>query len=124
MKNKYSVSEVASLLGVNKETLRRWDRNGKFKSKRHPINNYRYYNHEQIQSLVKELQLEFATKKGNSILPVPFFKTDLGLLYNLDVIDFLKAVDSESIDLIFADPPYNISKAEWDSFSSQQQYVD
>ena len=27
-------------------------------------------------------------------------------------------------DLIFSDPPYNIKKAEWDTFDSQQAYVD
>lgn len=30
---------------------------------------------------------------------------------------------SESVGLIFADPPYNIKKAEWDTFESQQAYV-
>ena len=28
------------------------------------------------------------------------------------------------MDLIFADPPYNIKKAEWDTFESQQKYVE
>ena len=28
------------------------------------------------------------------------------------------------MQLIFADPPYNIKKAEWDSFESQKEYVD
>ena len=39
------------------------------------------------------------------------------------MIEFLKSIPDESVDLIFADPPYNIKKAEWDSFSSQKQYV-
>ena len=33
-------------------------------------------------------------------------------------------MEANSIDLIFADPPYNIKKAEWDTFSSQKEYVD
>jgi site-specific DNA-methyltransferase (adenine-specific) len=37
---------------------------------------------------------------------------------------WMQSLDSESIDLIFADPPYNIKKAEWDTFESQQQYVE
>jgi len=39
----FSLEETASILGVNKETLRRWDNSGKLKSIRNPINNYRSY---------------------------------------------------------------------------------
>jgi site-specific DNA-methyltransferase (adenine-specific) len=49
--------------------------------------------------------------------------TSLGRLYNLDCLDFLRNIKSESVDLIFADPPYNIKKAEWDTFESQEEYV-
>lgn len=30
---------------------------------------------------------------------------------------------AESVDLIFADPPYNIKKADWDTFESQEEYI-
>jgi site-specific DNA-methyltransferase (adenine-specific) len=30
----------------------------------------------------------------------------------------------ESVDEVFADPPYNIKKAEWDTFESQQAYIE
>lgn len=43
MKDFYSVSEVADMLGTTKETLRRWDKSGKLSPLRHPINNYRVY---------------------------------------------------------------------------------
>lgn len=46
--NFYSLSEVADVMGVSKETLRRWDKNGKLKSVRHPINNYRVYTPESL----------------------------------------------------------------------------
>jgi site-specific DNA-methyltransferase (adenine-specific) len=36
----------------------------------------------------------------------------------------LRTLGSETVDLIFADPPYNIHKAEWDTFSSQREYVE
>lgn len=45
-------------------------------------------------------------------------------LWQGDAIDWLKSLDDESIDLVFADPPYNIKKAEWDVFESQSAYVD
>ncbi|MFM6203827.1 DNA methyltransferase, partial [Planktothrix sp.] len=47
-----------------------------------------------------------------------------GQLYQGDSIDWLKSLDSESIDLVFADPPYNIKKADWDNFENQEQYID
>jgi site-specific DNA-methyltransferase (adenine-specific) len=46
-----------------------------------------------------------------------------GAIYVGDSIQWLASLASESVDLIVADPPYNINKAEWDSFESQQAYV-
>jgi len=40
-----------------------------------------------------------------------------------DSLLWLKELQSASVDLIFADPPYNIKKAEWDTFESQQAYL-
>ncbi len=121
-----SVSEAAEKLNVNSETLRRWDKSGKFKSSRHPINNYRVYSEDQVLSLVEEMQLEISYRKKDfpTIKYKTFFETDHGKLYNADSIDFLKTLEPSSVDLIFADPPYNIKKAEWDSFSSQKEYVE
>ena len=47
-----------------------------------------------------------------------------GTIYQGDSISWLKSLESESVDMIFADPPYNIKKADWDDFESQQAYVD
>lgn len=43
MKEVYTISEVADMLSITKETLRRWDKSEKLVSFRHPINNYRVY---------------------------------------------------------------------------------
>lgn len=51
-----TLSEVADMLSVSKETLRRWDSNGKLSSIRHPINDYRMY---RFQDLKKFEQLGF-----------------------------------------------------------------
>jgi len=56
MKEFYSLTEVADMLSVSKETLRRWDKNGSLKPIRHPINNYRVY---PIAELKKFEQLGF-----------------------------------------------------------------
>ena len=52
------------------------------------------------------------------------YKHSNGQLYQGDSIAWLLSVESESVDLIFADPPYNLNKAEWDSFESQEDYID
>ena len=120
-----TISQAARILGVSIETLRRWDKSGKFKSSRHPINNYRIYTIEQMNFIVKELNFNYTEEiHTENKLKNPFFRTEYGSLYKLDAIIFLKSLQSESIDLIIADPPYNIKKAEWDTFQSQKQYVE
>ncbi|MDB9346844.1 DNA-methyltransferase [Nodularia spumigena] len=47
-----------------------------------------------------------------------------GKLYQGNSLDWLTSLDSESIDLVFADPPYNIKKAEWDNFENQEKYIE
>lgn len=44
----FSLNEVAEILSVSKETLRRWDNSGKLKSIRNPINNYREYKKDDL----------------------------------------------------------------------------
>lgn len=38
-------------------------------------------------------------------------------------LELLKEIKDNSVDLIFADPPYSIKKADWDTFSSQEEYI-
>ncbi len=44
----FTISQVADMLSMSKETLRRWDATGKLKSVRHPANNYRVYPAESL----------------------------------------------------------------------------
>lgn len=46
-----------------------------------------------------------------------------GSLYQGDAVDWLRSIDDATVDLIIADPPYNIKKADWDNFESQEQYI-
>lgn len=46
-----------------------------------------------------------------------------GQLFLGDSLKWLASLADESVDLIFADPPYNIKKAEWDDFESQEAYI-
>lgn len=62
MKNYYSISEVADLLSVSKETLRRWDRSGKLMAVREPMSNYRVYRKDQLK-IFDELNFLFNDKE-------------------------------------------------------------
>lgn len=56
--------------------------------------------------------------------PSLFFKHPDGEIWIGDAIAWLGSLETASVDLVFADPPYNIKKAEWDTFESQQHYVE
>lgn len=45
-------------------------------------------------------------------------------IYHMDCLEFLDQLDNDSIDLIIADPPYNMDKAEWDSFDSHDSFLE
>lgn len=46
-----TLTEAASYLGVSKATLRNWDKEGKLKARRHPINRYRAYDLAELRNL-------------------------------------------------------------------------
>lgn len=55
----------------------------------------------------------------------PYYEDNFGKLYNedcFDVMDFFLENDLE-FQLIFADPPYGIGKADWDKFENQEEYL-
>lgn len=45
-------------------------------------------------------------------------------IYCMDCFAFLNKVDDLSIDLAIIDPPYNLKKANWDTFKSQEQFFE
>jgi excisionase family DNA binding protein len=51
-----TVSAAANFLGVSPSTLRNWDREGKLKAIRHPINRYRLYRKLDLQQLLKRMR--------------------------------------------------------------------
>ena len=55
--------------------------------------------------------------------PVLFYRHENGQLWLGDSIKWLSSLPDESVDMIFADPPYNIKKADWDTFESQEKYI-
>jgi DNA (cytosine-5)-methyltransferase 1 len=73
-KNYYSLSEAAEVLGKSKETLRRWDRDGKLNAIREPISNYRVYRKEDISSLIEPLLNEVDNTIDNSEIPLKEYR--------------------------------------------------
>ena len=56
MKNKeyLSIKEASEILGVDRTTLRRWDKGGKLKPYRNPLNKYRQYKKEDVIKLAQD----------------------------------------------------------------------
>lgn len=54
MEEYLSLSEAAERLGKNKETLRRWDREGKLTAVREPMSNYRVYRKSEVDLLFND----------------------------------------------------------------------
>ena len=48
---------------------------------------------------------------------------EINKIYQMDCFNFLKKIDDNSIDLAIIDPPYNLRKADWDTFSSQTEFL-
>jgi excisionase family DNA binding protein len=57
MSNLVTLAEAASYLGVSKATLRNWDKEGKLKAHRHPLNRYRAYDLNELRSLRSQASL-------------------------------------------------------------------
>jgi site-specific DNA-methyltransferase (adenine-specific) len=66
-------------------------------------------------------------KPSKSRPPKAQFTTRLGSLYQGDCLDFLRCVDDDSVDLVFADPPFNLNKlypSEIDDQIKTEHYIE
>jgi site-specific DNA-methyltransferase (adenine-specific) len=76
-----------------------------------------------------QFELEVRVQNGRThLLESPddvkiHYENRLGRLFLGDSLAWLKSLEAESVDLVFADPPYNIKKADWDNFESHEHYV-
>ena len=72
--NEYlTLSETAELLGKSKETLRRWDREGKLLAAREPISNYRMYKKSDVLELFDEF-IDISEDISNYVEPLQEYK--------------------------------------------------
>lgn len=67
-----------------------------------------YNDFEYALTSLEEQAKQRNDNKGLSLKPI--FKTKLGRLYNEDCLKFLPEIEGDSVDLVFADPPFNLSK--------------
>lgn len=66
-KKYYTIKQTAKILGVTPLTLRNWDKRGKLKPYRHPINNYRIYKHQQLELFLRKLEMSKGIKRKINI---------------------------------------------------------
>jgi len=62
--------------------------------------------------------------QSSNWLPQLHYESRGGRLYLGDALSWLQGLPNSSVELIVADPPYNIKKAEWDDFKSMHDYVE
>lgn len=66
MNNQYiTIKQASSILGVSPLTLRNWDKNGKLKAYRHPMNNYRVYKIEDLETIMSKIEVRTEVKKSD-----------------------------------------------------------
>ena len=53
-----TIKAAAEVLGVSEQTLRRWDKAGKLRARRHPLNGYRLYPRSQILELQRRIHTD------------------------------------------------------------------
>jgi len=51
-----TIAEAADFLGVSTATLRNWDKAGKLKAHRHPMNAYRLYRREDLKEILSRIE--------------------------------------------------------------------
>ncbi len=78
--------------------------------------------------VAEALEGQINTEKSKKILPPPplVYKSKIGALYQGDCLELMPHIDSDSIDLVFADPPFNLNKiypSNIDDNLKSEQYI-
>jgi DNA-binding transcriptional MerR regulator len=59
MKRYITIKKASKILDLHPDTLRRWDRVGKLKTRHHPVNKYRLYTIREIEKLKSKITGEY-----------------------------------------------------------------
>ena len=63
----YTIKQAAKILHVTPLTLRNWDKRGKLKPYRHPLNNYRVYREDQLEMFLRKIDISRESNKKKKI---------------------------------------------------------
>lgn len=120
----FTLAQVADILGVSKDTLRRWDNNGTLVSQRDANNNYRVYHRNQIEHF-EQAQLLFNSKWDEELKTIPLRPFKLielfagcgGLALGMEKAGFesvfLNEIDSDACETLRRNRPFwNISEGD------------
>ena len=90
-----TIKAAARLLGVSASTLRNWDRQGKLRAQRHPVNGYRLYN----MSLLEGLRLDAPDHFALELLGQPPFEADANIVGDIGsvIVPYESARTEESL---------------------------
>lgn len=58
------IAEAAEYLGVSPNTLRNWENAGKLTAHRHPVNQYRLFQRNELEKLLKQVKRPQRPKKA------------------------------------------------------------
>src|SRR5690554_4587511 len=120
----FSIAQVADMLGVSKETLRRWDKNGKLKPIRDDDNNYRFYSKAQLEQFEQaRLLFNSSWDEEQQVQPlrdftvVELFAGAGGLALGLERAGFkakmLNEIDKHACDTLrFNRPNWNVCQSD------------
>ncbi len=61
-----TIRQAADMIGVSPATLRNWDRAGKLKAIRNPMNRYRLYRRDDIEAFLVSLGVHDLRPRGHS----------------------------------------------------------
>lgn len=127
-----TLAETAELLGKNKETLRRWDRDGKLSASREPISNYRVYKKSDVLALFSDF-VDIEETVSNYVKPdydykvIELFAGAGGLAIGLEKAG-LKCIALNEIDkyacatLRTNRPKWNVLEGDIKDFNFSQYY--
>lgn len=114
----FSISQVADILGITKETLRSWDSSGKLVSHRNEDNNYRYYLKSQLlqfepaqMMFASNWQEEISVKPKREYKLIELFAGAGGLALGLEKAGFksvlLNEIDKQACETL------KLNRPEW-----------
>lgn len=135
---KLKPDEIASITGLSKDTVRWLQKSGCIPDRKSVsllADALEIPSHELSLRLGYVDDRILAHLRGDSPAPTvsipqcpkPQFTSDLGELYQADCLSVMAGLPSESVDLIFADPPFNLAKdypSQMDDAIKDEEYLE